>query len=199
MAIRDLLYACLHCGQEAAIKPGNDQEVCQHCGTRYRRALGAMISVERPDGSSQLKHPADWLDLLEAQRPIGPPATHQRERVAIRIAARDKPVRHRGIYLGRVEQFSPPQLGWLTLTPLDLRFEPDGQEMQIWPLDELTAVQPSSTALQLKVRHGPVLSLHFTEASPLLWEERVRNAVQQRYALTGRGEIKEFQPRIDCR
>jgi hypothetical protein len=199
MAIRDFLYACVECGREGGIKPGRERETCVQCGTHYRRVAGSRIQVERPTGSTEVKHPADWFDLLEAQRPRSIVHTERRERVAIRLAHSSKPVRHRGIYLGQVEQFSAPETGWLTLTPNQLRFEPDGGPERIWPLDQLSAVQPSSTALQLKIRHGPVLSLRFLDASPLLWEERVRSAVQALYARNGQGEIREFQPRIVCR
>ncbi|MGH7470545.1 MAG: hypothetical protein ACRENP_21580 [Longimicrobiales bacterium] len=199
MAIRDLLYACIHCGREGGIKPTADGEACDRCGTRYFREDGALIRVERADGSREVKHPAQWLDQLEAQRPPQEAAPERKERVAVRIAQGDKPLTHRGTYLGRIEQFGAPQTGCLTLTATELRFVPDRGQTQVWPLIELTAVQPSSSALQLKIRRGPVLSLRFLDASPLLWEERVRNAIQARYALAGLGEILEFQPRIVCR
>lgn len=198
MAICDLLYACLECGRVAAIKTRDQDEACEHCGTRYQRVEGARIRVQRPDGTSEVKHPAEWLDLLELTWPIESGRPDLRERVLFRQARTDKPLWHRGIYLGRIEEFGPTQPGWLTLTRDELRFQPDQGESQVWLLNDLTAVQPSSTSLQLKVRRGAVLSLRFPQASPLLWEERVRQAVQALYTQAGRGEIREFQPRIVC-
>ena len=199
MSIRDLLYACIECGREGGLEPVRDQEICGQCGTRYCRVEGARIQVTRPTGDPEVRHPAEWFDLLEARRPRSIVHIERRERVAVRTAASSKPLRHRGVYLGQVEEFGAPETGWLTLSPQELRFEPDGGSARIWPLAQLSAVQPSSTALQLKIRHGAVLSLRFLEASPLLWEERVRNAVQALYTRTGHGEIQEFQPRIVCR
>jgi hypothetical protein len=199
MSIRDFLYACVECGREGGIRAAHDHEACVQCSTRYRRVAGAGIQVLRPAGSSETRHPAEWFDLLEAQRPGSVVHTERRERVAVRTADSTRPLRHRGIYLGQIEQFSAPEPGWLTLTLQELWFEPDSGPLRIWPLAELSAVQPSSTALQLKVRHGPVLSLRFLEASPLLWEERVRAAVQAVYTRNGQGDIREFQPRIVCR
>ena len=198
MAIRDLLYACVECGREAGIKKAQDGERCERCNTRYTRVKGARIRVERAEGQAEEKHAAEWLDLLEQRLPIEPPAPDRRERVILKVAQGDKPHFHRGIFLGNIEQFGLPIEGWFSLTGEDIRFEPDHGPTQTWPLRELTAVQPSSTSLQLKLRKGPVLALRFPEASSLLWEERVRNAVQALYTDTGRGRIDEYQPRIVC-
>jgi hypothetical protein len=199
MAIKDLLYACIECGREAGIKATEHAETCERCGTRYSRTDGADIRVERPNGSVEVRPPSEWLDLLEAKLPIEQMRTDRRERVVVRTATSSTPHRHRGIYLGQIESFGQPEAGWLSLSPTELRFEPDTGEDRIWPLIELTAVQPSSTSLQLKLRRGPVLSLRFPEASSLLWEEHVRHAVQTLYTTLGSGEVREFQPRIVCK
>jgi hypothetical protein len=199
MAIRDLLYACVDCGREAGIKAVHDGDVCDRCGARYSRADGATIRVVHNDGSSDVKHPSEWLDLLEQRVPIEGMRPDRRERVFVRTAVSSKPLYHRGIYLGQVEHFGDPEPGWLSLKPAELCFEPDNGAPRTWPLDDLTAVQPSSTSLQLKLRRGPVLSLKFPEASSLLWEEHVRHAVQSLYSQVGRGQIREYQPRIVCR
>jgi hypothetical protein len=199
MAIRDLLYACIDCGREAGIKDTEAGEVCERCGARYSRGEGATITVVHSNGSTDVKHPSEWLDLLETRLPIGDMRADRRERALVRTAHTSKPLHHRGIYLGQVEQFGEPEAGWLSLSPTELRFQPDDGPPRTWPLEALTAVQPSSTSLQLKVRRGPVISLRFPEASSLLWEEHVRHAVQALYSQKGRGQIREFQPRIVCR
>ena len=119
--------------------------------------------------------------------------------VILRIAEKSQPHYHGGVYLGHIEQFGQPMSGVLTLSREALVFAPEEGSPRTWRLEELTAVQPSSTTLQLKVRKGPVLSFRFPDASPLLWEECVRVAVQALYSAAGRGDIAEYQPRIVCR
>ena len=197
MAIHHLLYACVECGREAGIKETEAGEVCDRCGARYSRADGARIRVEPVNGPAVVKHPAEWLDILAhtgvlERPPAGP------EPVIVRMANGTRPYRHSGVYLGEVEYFGDPIKGKLSLTADAVVFDPDEGEVIRWPLHELTAVQPSSTTLQLKVRRGPVVSLRFPQGSPLLWEERLRSAVQASYTAAGHGEIAEFQPRIVC-
>jgi hypothetical protein len=198
VAIHHLLYACVECGREAGIKETEAGEVCDRCGARYSRADGAAIRVEPANGPPVVKQPAEWLDVLSRggildRKPSKP------EPVIVRLATGSKPYRHSGVYLGEVEYFGEPVSGFLELSDESIVFKPaEGAEV-VWPLHELTAVQPSSTTLQLKIRRGPVVSLRFPEGSPLLWEERVRNAVQAWYTKADRGEIAEFQPRIVCR
>jgi hypothetical protein len=199
MAIRDLLYACVECGREAGLKQKDKEEVCSHCGARYFRAEGAGITLVRPSGAAETRSAAAWLDLLRTSLPQLESRPDPRDRVVIRTAQANKPIRHRGIYLGRVELFGEPRVGWLSLTPDYLRFDPEQGTAEVWPLDRITAVQPSSTTLQIKLRHGPVISMRFPEASPLLWEDRLRNAVQGYYTSSGRGDIAEYQPRIACK
>ena len=79
-----------------------------------------------------------------------------------------------------------------------LYFRSGGTE-QVWPLTDLTAVQPSSTALQVKLRNGPIISMKFPTGSALLWEGRLCAGLQRCYDALGRGTIIEFQPRIQCR
>jgi hypothetical protein len=74
----------------------------------------------------------------------------------------------------------------------------DGWEER-WPLESLTAIQPSSSALQLRARGHTVISVRFLAASVLLWEHWLQEAVRRRYHALGKGEIAEFQPRISLR
>lgn len=198
MAIHLILYACIECGRESSIKPikGERAEVCERCGTLYTREEGAMIKCAPPNREPETRHPSEWLDILE-QHPLRGGA--RKERALVSFARKQLPYRHSGMYLGHVEKFEPPLPGTIELTEEAVLFRADGSDQtEVWPLDELTAVQPSSTTLQLKIRHGPVVSMKFIDASPLLWEQRLRDAVQRRFLVAGKGEILEFQPRIIC-
>ena len=199
MAIHHLLYACVECGRQGGIKPRDKEEVCDRCGTRYSRVDGALIRCEPPNGKPEVRHPSEWLDLLEANWPIEQRRTERQDRVISRIAERSRPHYHGGVYLGQIEVFGPPVAGLLTLSGAALTFVADEGTSSTWPLAQLTAVQPSSTSLQLKVRKGAILSFKFPDASPLLWEERIRAALQAIYRAAGKGEIAEYQPRIICR
>jgi hypothetical protein len=65
-----------------------------------------------------------------------------------------------------------------------------------WSLGDLTAVQPSSTSLQIKARHQSVVAVKFVNSSSRLWEERLQVALRKYYR--GR-QIIDFQPRICLR
>ena len=68
-----------------------------------------------------------------------------------------------------------------------------------WPLDQITAVQPTSSALQIKARAQPVAAIRFLEGSVRLWEDRLQTAIRDLWRRAGRGEITEFQPCIRTR
>jgi hypothetical protein len=199
VAIHYLLYACVECGREGGIKrdkADKGAEVCDRCHARYTRIDGARIQCESPNKPAVVHTAAEWLDIL-AEMGLAREFGHE-ARVVLRISEHQKPYYELGVYLGRIEQFGAPIEGEFSMTAETIRFvSPTGPSFE-WRLDDLTAVQPSSTSLQLKIRHGPILSFKFPGGSPLLWEERIHAALQARFTATGRGNILEFQPRIVC-
>lgn len=205
MAIRDLLWACPLCRTQDALRPGGRDEVCASCGARLRRARGAEIEVTPVGGRPIQRHAAEWAAELPPVRlpdeEQGSPgdAEYRRSPAVARFVVRLEPVRAGGRYLGRVERFGPPVDGTLVLTARALTFTPVGGEPHVWPLEAIAAVQPSSGALQVRVRKGPVVLFRFGEASVRLWEETIQAALRRHYHVTGRGEIVEFQPRVSLR
>ena len=189
MAIHHLLYACVRCGRAGGIREQGRSERCIRCGVEYSRADGANIRC-----GDEVRHPSEWLDLITQRRRV---QERDAERVLVRFASAQKPYRHIGVYLGHVERFDPPVEGALALTGDALEFVHAGGTER-WPVGELTAVQPSSKALQLRLRQGTLVAIEFPDGSPVLWEERVRDAVQQHFHASGRGTITEYQPRIVC-
>lgn len=196
MAIRDLLYACIECGREGGLRPAESGEVCDRCSTRYSRVEGALIRCEPPGKPTETRHPSEWVDLLAQAR--GFEAATREEPVILRVASHHRPLQVNGEYLGKVEQFGPPIGGTIELTDDALVFRA-ADRIEHWALVDLTAVQPSSTALQVKIRKGPILSMKFPQGSALLWEERLQRRLRTCYERLGRGTIVEFQPRILCR
>lgn len=181
--IRDIVWACLECGTEGSL---DEAAVCRSCGARYRRGIGATIVVN--DGKTY--QPREVTALLPDAGSSGTADCTVRESVG------DHPVRANGHYLGRVEKLGPPRAGRLMLDADRLFFDAeDGADLDVDLLD-ITAIQPSSHALQIKTVRRPVFSIKFTDSSPKLWEERLQNAINAASIRAGRGAVVEFQPRI---
>jgi hypothetical protein len=204
MALSDLLWACPICGEPGTVDAGGR---C-HCGVTFTRARGARIQARMPDGATVDRTAAEWIDLLpdpatrleagEGGADSAPsPRIVRRARVVAREATGTTIVRGEGgAYLNRVEVYGPRRTGTLELGQERLIFRPEGQEPLEWPLDALSALQASSSTLQLKDRRRPLVSFRFLDDSIYLWESLIQAALRAHYRRTGRGEIVEFQPRI---
>ena len=161
------------------------------CGAKYRRTDGAQISVEVQGRGLETRTAAEWTSQLP---PVTATGTAE---VLVRAAQSDIVVRSYGEYLGRVEKFGQFHFGELTLNEQSLKFASrDEQGSFDFLLGELTGVQPSSTALQIKARRQPVVAIKFVNSSSRLWEERLQVALRKYYR--GR-DIIDFQPRICLR
>ncbi|HEX7049508.1 MAG TPA: hypothetical protein VF188_04795 [Longimicrobiales bacterium] len=202
MAIRDLLWACPACGIECGLRRARGGERCASCGTTYRRGRGSTIVAQRPGRSRVVLPAATWVDRLPeiADRVVhgGRPPLHE-EPVRVRFATGDAPIYHRGVYLNRIERFGPPRSGRLALMPDGLSFHADDGAGEHWSFDAITAVQPSSTTLQIKARGRGPASLRFPDGSTRFWEQLLTATLRRHYREAGRGEIVEFQPRIVTR
>lgn len=201
MALADFFWACPSCGTDR----GLDREGrCRHCGTRFERGNGATIRAVGADGAVQARSAAEWLDglpepasLLGGADRQGPVRT---ARVGIKPVVDDRRVFGERGYLNRVEVFGDEARGTLELYRDRLRVQGSGKgKGEEWPFESLTAVQASSGALQLKRRGLPLVSFRFLDDAVYLWEQLVRAALRDFYGRTGRGTIREFQPRIVTR
>lgn len=189
--IRDLLWGCVICAAPESLRMVDRVETCEKCGARYRRAQGAQIAVEVEGRGIETRSAVEWSRHLPPVTPTGS------AECLLRVAESDLPVSAYGEYLGRVERFGEFQFGALHVSESTLRFEArDGVGDFEWQLGDLTAIQPSSTALQIKARRRPVVSIRFVNSSSRLWEERLQLALRQYYSTR---EIIEFQPRICLR
>jgi hypothetical protein len=189
--IRDLLWGCVVCRAMESIREVDRIETCIKCDAKYRRVAGSQIAVEVAGQGIETRSAAEWTRQLPAVTPTGT------AEVLVRVAESDMKVAGYGEYLGRVERFGDFRFGHIELTASFLAFRArDGDGSFEWPLGDITAVQPSSTSLQLKARGRPVASFKFVDSSSRLWEERLQLALRQHYS--GR-EIIEFQPRISLR
>lgn len=194
MAIKDLFWACPLCQAVGALRTAGRRDRCAQCGASFRRGRGALIVAETVAGARLEQEPAEWLRRLEASVNGGPPILGP-ERARVRVAAAARPLRGRGELMGWIESFGPFHDGMIALVEHGLTFRGPDLAMD-WPLDRITAVQPTSSALQVKARGQPVAAIRFLEGSVRLWEDRLQTAIRALWRRTGRGEISEFQPCI---
>jgi len=166
----------------------------------------SRLDAQAADGTTRIHAAAEWADRLPGieeymsrLEPRTPDGVLRQSRVRARVAVGESVIRLGSTYLNRIERFGPPRDGVLALCADRLRFTPDAGEAEEWIFDEVTAVQPSSSTLQVKARRRPVVSFRFPEDSARFWEELLCAVIRRHYRATGRGEIIEFQPRIVTR
>lgn len=203
MPLYDLLWACPACGKDRGLR--DDDQSCSACGTRFLRESGAAIRSIAPDGSSSVRTPAEWLDLLPTPASLLGDQPVRTARVMIQPVTGEATVGGDLGFLNRIEVFGDETTGTLTLLADGVKVTETGEGHSKsggeragdwWGLETLTAVQTSSKSLQLKRRGAPLISFRFLNDSVYLWEQLIRAALRDFYQRTGRGEIVEFQPRI---
>jgi len=195
--MRDLLWACPVCRTFSSIRDGGrNGEVCNACGARFRRGRGASIRLTTADGATRVASPADLEDMLPAfsEMPTDNGRTGPVQAIA-RVVRATRPISFRGEYLGRAETFGPRTPATVTLDDRNLALGIPESPM-VWPLETITAVQPSSSAVQVNSTIHPLVSIKFVDQSVRLWEATLHDRIARRYADTGRGTIIQFHPHI---
>lgn len=195
MALSDLLWACPVCGEDRALTEKSG--VCRACRTRFERAEDALIRAVSPDGSATARSAAEWVERLPDPVTLLENDPVRTARVTMRTVTSEARVFGDTGYLNRVEVFGKEAIARLRLEPNRLIVEREGDEADVWPLESLTAVQASSNTLQLKRHARPLAAFRFHDDAIFLWENLLRAALRDFYGRTGRGEIREFQPRIE--
>ncbi|MGD8277248.1 MAG: hypothetical protein PVH00_04445 [Gemmatimonadota bacterium] len=195
MAIRDALWACPFCREIGSIRPTRDAEVCSACGAEFQPAAAATITARAPGSVPETRSLQAWEsdlpDLDQAAERIPPPG-----KAVLRTATAPRPVHfHEGL-LGWAERFGPKTEATVELREDDLVIRTGAGSPEIWDLAAVTAVQPSSSSVQLRRRDGMLIALAFPDGSVRLWEARFQAAVRRAYRNRGRGEITEFHPTI---
>jgi|GEM_PF-541552 len=215
MAIRDLFWACPICGREGGLDSARrGSEVCGGCSTRFSRGRGSAITAHTPGRPPITLSPAEWVDRLpeldveeRIRRAEAAGSALLSEPALLRMQAGEVPVYFRGRYLNQIEDLGPPRHGLLQLFPDRVTFLPTGAGEEggdaassiTWPFGEITAVQPSSSTLQLNSRRLPLASFKVPGGSIRFWEALLCAALARYYLMNGLGEIIEFQPRIATR
>jgi hypothetical protein len=197
MAIRDLLWACTVCGTFASIRDaGRRSERCERCGTSYRRGRGALIEVGERGGEVRTHTPAELVDRLPpiSEMPL-PNGRLGPVPAIVRVARAAVPVRDGPDFLGRVEVFGPAVSATITLDDHTLAAGIPERPL-VWPLETITAVQPSSSTLQINSRAHPLASFRFRDQSVRLWEEMLQDRLRRVHSAAGNRRIVQFHPRI---
>ena len=203
MPLSDFLYRCPSCGAAPTVAEGMAAR-CPRCSRSYTQGQGGGLILEcSPDGSRRAVHAAALAREMIAQggpEPIPGEGTSSREtRVRFRRVIGEDPIRHEGRLLGYAERFDASEEGVLHLDPLYLRILPadrNGDGEVTWALEDIQAIQASSSSIQVSASAGGVVLLRFLEDSPRRWDDLLRAALQARWDALGRGPIVEFQPRI---
>lgn len=221
--IKDLLWACPVCQSFDALRLVEGREACVRCKSIFTRGRGSKIGIDiRGTGETIERSPGELVSALpavalprisgegkggsgEAAEPLSSSLPSRSggsisaSRVVARIATGEEAVYRRGKLMGMIERLGPPVSGRLELAADSLLFRSDEGEERHWPTDCITAIQASSSSLQIKVVGEYPVSFKFPETSPRRWELMLEEALRHHYRRLGRGEIVEFQPRITVR
>ena len=199
MAIRDLLWACPRCEAFGSLRAAKKRiNVCGSCGTHFRRAAGATIRADFPDGRSETLAATDWLRRLpsiESRFPADNEEALGPEPVGVKTLQRFRPIYEGPDLFGWAEQMSSRVQATATLTATTLILRHADRE-EVTPLEQVLSIQPTSSSLQITRKDRPLVALRFQNASIRLWERVLQIRVANAYRKTGRGEIVEYQPVI---
>jgi hypothetical protein len=198
VVVSDLLWACPACGAVGGI---GAEGRCA-CGAVFRRGKGSLVQARFADGHVAVRSPDQWVDRLPSAHALLEDAdgdTVRRTRAIAREAMSTEPIRKGGQFLNRIERYGAKRTATLELRQDGLIYRPEGEDPRTWPFDALTAVQTSSSTLQINVRGHPLVSFRLVDDSIYFWEQLLHAALRDFYRRTGRGEIAEFQPRIVTR
>lgn len=208
MALKDLIYLCPFCGADPTAAAGPSVR-CPNCGRTFEAGgPRARIRVEGGHGGEPSELTVATLlrgiearggALAGSRQPDG--SLFRRARVRVRVAHEERAVRFRDRLLGYYERFGPGRAGTLSLEGGTIEFRPSagaGGPMR-WAIEDLRALQTSSSAVQISPGAGGVVLFRFVDESPRRWDDLLRGALRERWRELGRGEILEFQPRIRAR
>lgn len=204
MALHHLLFRCPYCGHDP-LKGEGDRATCSACSRQYvRRRAGGTIAVHGASETvdvpiGELTHRIDEHGGALTSGVGADGRIHYSARATAQEADEDQPVRFRGQVLGFVEQLGEGEPGELTIDEEALSFVADGppkSQRRTWTLLGVRAVQSASSSIQISPSEGGVVLFKFESDSPVRWERLVKQAMQRAYDRAGRGQIREFQPRI---
>jgi hypothetical protein len=155
-------------------------------------AGGRVLVSGKDSGAAELGVGA-LIDRMENWGDEGHPLESS---AAARFALKEWPVRYRNAVVGFFEERGPKIAGTLRLGQREIRFTEAAGPVHEWLLLELSAVQTASAAIQISPPEGGLVSFRLIGDSPRRWEDSLKQRIRRLWHSAGRGEIREFQPRI---
>lgn len=195
MALVDLLYRCPFCGADT--QPDGEAALCAACERSYVMGGGGgnVLVSGTGSGGAELGLGA-LIDRMEGWGDEG----HALESSAVaRFALKEWPVRYQNAIVGFFEERGSKIAGTLRLGQREIRFAEEAGPSHEWLLLDLRAVQTASAAIQISPPEGGLVSFRLIGDSPRRWEDSLKQRIRRLWHSAGRGEIREFQPRIRAR
>lgn len=205
MALKDILYRCPYCGQDA-MEGRKDHAHCGSCGRHYLRGPApSRIRVEE-DGAERsvparklVERVVSFVKPVSGDGSGGSGGQPRETRVRVRWAVGEESVRLRGELLGFTERLGASSEMRLRLTATALELLGEADRRRRWNLMDLRAVQASSSSLQVYTLAQELVHFRFMDDSAFRWEALLQETLRAAYRAAGKGEIIEFQPRITVR
>jgi len=200
MPLAHLLYRCPVCGHEPLEGRGS-LAGCAACLRAFGPGSGGTRIAVRTGVGELEEVPAraliERIGVYGSPRgSAGAPSFPVEAAATMRVAVRESPIRRRGALLGFCERLGARKVGVLSLYRDRLTFTERSGTMHEWPLGAVRALQGSSSAVQIAPARGGLVSFRLDRDSPKRWDDLLRAQLRAVWRAEGRGEIVEFQPRI---
>ena len=179
-----------------------DRAWCPGCGMRIARRRGRLLVTDELRETHEItayKLVQD-IDLHETyiQGTFRPDADFRHSaRALVSWREEERAIWYRGVLRGFAETMGDPAPGTVSARRDEVRIETSATGREAWGYLELGALQASSSSLQLSLPGDRFVQLRFAGDSPRRWEEMLRALVRDAHRRAGRGEVLEFQPRIE--
>ena len=200
MAIEHLLYRCPKCGHDPTMATQTGAW-CKSCETSFEQGEGSVVITHSVDGKIEEYSVSTLMDTIEELGGTSPEVFNcdseksYEARITVSRGNNHQTVRWKGRVIGFFEHITERQDAILKLKKTELTVTWDGQSRLIWPLEDLTAIQISSRAIQLNIRGEGLYQIEFISDSPRRWEDLLHYTLYRFYKIQGQNII-EFQPRI---
>lgn len=196
MGLHHFLYRCPLCGHLPMAKQGF-QATCTACARTFEQGEEGRVRILDPEGGVKEMAAAQLAKRLEALGPFSEDEAEELEAAVIaRYTKSEEPIRYRQRLLGFMERQGTRLPGILRISGSRLEFRRSAGEADSWNLLDISALQASSSSIQISPRTGGVITFRFSDSSCRRWEEVIKAHLRAAWRDAGRGEIVEFQPRI---
>tara|TARA_Y100000590_G_C15710459_1_gene1010061 strand:+ start:589 stop:1194 length:606 start_codon:yes stop_codon:yes gene_type:complete len=174
---------------------------CESCYTSFEQGNSSVVIANFPDGKIEEYSVNTLMSTIEKLGGISRDIfNHNGEKpyeahVKVSRGNNHKSVRWKGRVIGFFEHITEHQVAILKLKKDYLTLAWGEQNSLVWPLENLTAIQISSKAIQINIRGKGLYQIEFVSDSPRRWEDLLQCTLYRFYKNQGQRVIA-FQPRI---